>query len=294
MKGIDVKLLRAFVVLAEKGSYHQAADALYLTQPALSKQIKALESLVGNPLFHRGRHGAQLTETGNKLLDRAHQLLHSHADFIHYAKSINKEAENTLTLGVGISSFQCVPRWINAFRQKHPDCHVTLRHLPSSTQINMLHEGQLDAGFLRLPVPDTLAFTLIDEEQLILALPDDRSQDDLQRLLSSSPLLQIHPDASPCLAQQTRDVLQNIYPEASPISAADDIPSLLALIAGGNGVAILPASVRHFLPAGVTTRSLPGTQTNWQIGTAWNPRRDNTFRDAFLQIVALNPYDKGV
>ena len=89
MKGIDVKLLRAFVVLAEKGSYHQAADALYLTQPALSKQIKALESLVGNPLFHRGRHGAQLTETGNKLLDRAHQLLHSHADFIHYAKSIN-------------------------------------------------------------------------------------------------------------------------------------------------------------------------------------------------------------
>lgn len=67
MKGIDIKLLRAFVTLAEQGSYHRASRLLFLTQPALSKQIKMLETLIGGPLFTRGRYGAILTEHGCQL-----------------------------------------------------------------------------------------------------------------------------------------------------------------------------------------------------------------------------------
>ncbi len=170
MKGIDVKLLRAFVVLAEKGSYHKAAEVLYLTQPALSKQIKTLELIVGETLFQRDRHGARITEVGEKLLSRTHELLNLHTDFINFAKNINNQTENKLTVGIGISSFHNVPEWIRLFQQKFPDCHVTVNHLPSSVQISMLLEGKLEAGFLRLPVPATLAAKTLTEERLILAV----------------------------------------------------------------------------------------------------------------------------
>ena len=66
MSGIDIRLLRAFVTLAEKGNYNKAAEALFLTQPALSKQIMMLEQKTGGQLFLRGRHGAVLTMVGRQ------------------------------------------------------------------------------------------------------------------------------------------------------------------------------------------------------------------------------------
>ena len=61
---MDLRLLRAFVTLAGCGHYHEAASALCITQPALTKQIKLLENRLGLMLFVRGRHGAQLTAEG--------------------------------------------------------------------------------------------------------------------------------------------------------------------------------------------------------------------------------------
>lgn len=290
MKGIDVKLLRAFVILAEKGSYHKAAEALYLTQPALSKQIQTLESIIGEMLFQRDRHGAKITEVGKKLLSKAHELLILHADFIDFAKNINNDKENTLRLGIGISSFQSVPVWIKLFKNKFPHCHLTVNHLASSVQISMLQEGRLHVGFLRLPAPETLVTKMLNEERLILAFHTDEvlAENDIQGLLLSHPVLEINPDISPCLAQQTRVFLQDNHLIANLIAAADDIPALLALIAGGNGVAFLPASVKSFLPKGVTTIDLRGAQKHWDIGMVWNPHITNRLRDEFLDIVTQN------
>lgn len=109
MKGIDIKLLRAFVTLANKGRYSDAAKALFITQPALSKQIQMLETLTGGPLFLRGRHGATLTVFGTQLLPRANTLLQAHADFLSYAKEITIKNNEKLLMGFGISSFHKVP-----------------------------------------------------------------------------------------------------------------------------------------------------------------------------------------
>lgn len=65
-----MKLLRAFVTLAIKGSYSNAAKELFLTQPALSKQIQMLEHLTGGELFLRGRHGASLTVFGQQIFQK--------------------------------------------------------------------------------------------------------------------------------------------------------------------------------------------------------------------------------
>lgn len=81
-----MKLLRAFVTLARLGSYHDAAEALYMTQPALTKKIQSLERMTGITLFQRGRQGAKLTEPGKQLLARAQKLLKHYDEFSEYTR----------------------------------------------------------------------------------------------------------------------------------------------------------------------------------------------------------------
>ncbi|WP_081298514.1 LysR family transcriptional regulator [Gilliamella sp. wkB108] len=287
MKGIDIKLLHAFVKLAEKGNYSHAAKSLFLTQPALSKQIKALEKLTNGQLFFRGRHGATLTSFGEQLYPKANEILQSHVEFLNYAKQLNNPNHEKLFIGFGISSFQNVPHWINQFRQQYPECDVEINQLPSSVQMEMLQEGGLHAGFVRMPITKNLASQVIHEEILALAVPTicDIEPTDIQRILSAYPLLQLDPLTNPCLAAETTLFLQNNLLNANQVSITGDMTTLLALVAGGNGIALLPKSVQHFLPDGVKLLIPPNNQIRWEIGVSWNPELKNCFRDDFLKIV---------
>ncbi|APR33843.1 LysR family transcriptional regulator [Citrobacter freundii] len=287
MKGIDIKLLRAFVTLAMKGSYSNAAKALFLTQPALSKQIQTLEHLTGGDLFLRGRHGASLTVFGQQLFSKANELLQSHIEFLNYARDINSKNREKLFMGFGISTFQQVPKWIKQFHQQVPECEIVINHLPSSVQMKMLLEGRLHIGFVRMPVSKGLASYILYEETLALAMPknSDLNKMNIQAALSAYPLLQLDPSTNPCLAEQTAHYLQSNQLKAVPVSATDDMTSLLALIAGGNGVAFLPASVRTFLPANVNLLMPVERQIRWDIGVVWNPKIKSHRRDEFLRLV---------
>ncbi|HGY3715131.1 LysR family transcriptional regulator [Citrobacter sp. Res13-Sevr-PEB04-36] len=293
MKGIDVKLLRAFVTLAKKGSYSSAAKALFLTQPALSKQIQMLEQLTGGELFLRGRHGASLTIFGQQLFSKANELLQSHVDFLTYAKEINTKNREKLFMGFGISSFHQVPRWINQFHQQFPECEVIISHLPSSVQMKMLLEGSLHIGFVRMPVSKGLSSHIIFEETLALAVPANSNIEfmNIRSAISAYSLLQLDPSTSPCLAEQTAVFLQHNQLSANPVTVTEDITTILALVAGGNGVAFVPESVRHFLPAEVRLLMSVERQNRWNIGVVWNAKITSSRRDDFLRLVMARNTD---
>lgn len=290
MAGIDIRLLRAFITLADKGNYQKAAEVLFLTQPALSKQINVLEQITGGLLFQRGRHGASLTSAGQLLYAKAQDLLISHSEFVSFAQEIHKTNAGKLKLGFGISSFHSVPVWLNIFRKLYPESEVNISQIPSSVQVSLLQEGKLHAGFLRLPVPASLAYKVLSEDKLILVVPTgvNCDPDNIQQMLLTYPLLQIDPSVSPCLAQQTARFLHANHLFAEPVSATEDISSLLALIAGENGIALLPASSSNILPAGVKLVSPRASQTCWRIGVAWNSKITHSRRDDFLQIIHDN------
>ena len=85
---MDIKLLRAFVTLAQQGSYRAAAEVLCLTQPALTKQIQTLEHLAGITLFQRSRQGTKLTAAGQQLHSRAGELLKQYDEFREYVHKV--------------------------------------------------------------------------------------------------------------------------------------------------------------------------------------------------------------
>lgn len=288
---IEIRLLRAFVTLAEVESYRLAAEILFVTQPALTKQIQTLEKIIDRKLFIRDRSGAKLTQIGKALYPEAQKLLQHHQDFSLLAHNIKKMTNESLSIGFGISGFQHVPKWIRAFSDKHPECQVMTKQLPSSEQINLLMQGELDIGFVRLPVPDSLQATRLFKEYIVLAMPAEVNVNPakIDKVLTTYPLLHINPTLAPCLAQQTSLLLSRINVRANQGAAANDLPSLLALIAGNNGVAFVPASVRHFLPKGVELMMPELDQPGWDIAVAWNAKVENNKRDLFLAMVKSPP-----
>lgn len=109
--------------------------------------------------------------------------------------------------------------------------------------------------------------------------------DQIKDLLTRHPLLHLDPTLSPCLTEQTRLLLEsvNIVPIQGPTT--NDLPSLLALIAGKNGIAFVPTSVCHFLPKDVKLIRLELEQSGWDISIAWNTKFENNNRDLFLKMV---------
>jgi DNA-binding transcriptional LysR family regulator len=284
---MDIKLLRAFITLADEGSYHAASEILYLTQPTLTKQIQTLEHLLGVSLFLRGRHGAKLTTIGQQLYPKAGDLLKQYDAFLKEALNIQKENVSKLAIGFGISSFQIAPACVNTLREQSPNISVSLNKIPSSVQVRMLLDGQLQAGFIRLPVTQPLKAKILMEEKLALAIPASVQVEgsNIQPLLEMYQLLQVNPQNEPCMAEQVDFFLKENNLITNSALTTDDIHSLLALIAGGNGVALLPQSVSNFLPVGVRLVQLEGKHSGYQIGVVWNPKIQSALRDEFLQIV---------
>lgn len=151
----------------------------------------------------------------------------------------------------------------------------------------MLLDGRLQAGFIRLPAPEPLKVEVLMEERLVLVTPFDLRADPLniRSVLGSHQLLQITPHRGHGLVVQTASFLRENKLSARVVSAADDIQTLLALVAAGNGVALLPAGVSHILPAGLKLAQPEGEYTSWQVGIAWNPEAQDLLRDNFVKVV---------
>src|SRR5437879_5205710 len=118
--------LTAFVAVADQRGYGNAARELHITQPALTKQIQALERELGGRLFTRGRHGATLTEFGALLLPQVRDLVGAAEEFLRRARRLAGGEAGTLTLGFGLSTIDIAPQAVAAFRRTYPGVEVSL------------------------------------------------------------------------------------------------------------------------------------------------------------------------
>src|SRR5471030_960911 len=281
---MNVKLLRAFVTLAEKGNYAQAALALSMTQPALTKQINLLESLINISLFTRGRHGSQLTMEGQQLLPEAIKVLRQTDSFLQHAQQVAKGGEGRIALGFGLSSFYYAPKCIARFRSLYPAIDVSLEDIPSAKQYELLESGELQVGFVRVPAKPPLQHHTLFEDRLVMVVPENNGLT-VENWLKRLPLLRLHTERGRGLNTQTDIFLQSSQFFPSSIQKAGDIQTLLALVSAGIGVAILPQSILHIAPATVHRLPLTGDSVSWNVGIAWNAYIPDKVRDNFIDMV---------
>lgn len=285
---MDLGLLRAFLAVAGHRNYGQAARALALTQPTLTKQIQTLERRLGGRLFDRGRHGATLTELGTALLPEAQDLV-ERADALE-RRMVRLAAGHTgrLTVGFGLSSLQLAPRAVAAFRRLHPGVDVTLDDLPSQGQLDRLDRGELDVGFVRLPVEPHWGQIVLHADRLAVACtgpppPDDPN--DLAGWMAGRDLVRLVRSRGPGLFQQIERLHAALGLEASTVQETRDLQTVLALVAAGAGVAFVPASAAGIAPPPVTLAPIGHPAARWEVGAVWHPGRLRPLTSHFLDVV---------
>ena len=191
-----------------------------------------------------------------------------------------------LAIGFGLSSFHLAPQLVAAFRQRFPEVAVGLEDLPSERQYQLLLQGELQVGFVRLPVSTPLRATALLSDRLVLAAPTALAlkAETIIGQFNTLPLLQLTPKRGRGLSEQSLRFIAAHQLTPNVVQQAGDIQTLLALVAAGIGVALLPRSVSHIIPVGIDILPLSGEQTEWQVGIAWNPQQADVLRDNFIQV----------
>jgi DNA-binding transcriptional LysR family regulator len=166
---MDMHGLQAFVEVARQGSFSGAAESLFVTQPAISKRVKALEDELGTLLFDRIGRKTTLTEAGRALLPRASQLLDEAEDMRRFASSLSEAVTGSLVMGTSHHiGLHRLPPVLKAFRAAYPSVSLDIRFMDSEQACHAVESGDLELAIVTLPsaVPDNLHVETIWTDRL--------------------------------------------------------------------------------------------------------------------------------
>ncbi|MEU5102387.1 MULTISPECIES: LysR family transcriptional regulator [unclassified Streptomyces] len=277
---IDTRLLRYFVAVAEEGNLTRAARRLFVSQPALTKQIKQLEDQLGAALFTRSRSGMALTEPGRALAERAPALLAEWDGILRETKAAAGRAARVLRVGfVASGANEATQLIVAGFSRRRPGWRAQLRQASWANPSAGLADGEADVALVRLPFPgqDALRTALLFTEPRCVALAAAHplaARDVIPfRALWDEPFV-----AAPAESGPWRDYwLAADERENHPvrIGAVTDQPDdWLSAIANGYGIALAPESAtRFYARPGVVYRPVTGVSPS-QVAVAWAPADD--------------------
>lgn len=190
-------LLESFLVVAETGSLNKAAEALHLTQPAITRQIKALEAQLGAVLLTRTTHGTELTPAGRAVLPHARQALAAVAACRHAAVEATGGDPLRIRIAAGMMiTLYTLPPVINAFRAKYPQVGVDLHPGHHRDVLERLIAYEADVALIASTVtsPEVKATKLFSDPLLLVSLPEAEPPSRLADL-QGKPLLVLQPQA---------------------------------------------------------------------------------------------------
>src|SRR2546423_558558 len=171
---LNLDELRSFLTLASELHFRKAAERLFVSQPALSKQIQKLEEKTGGALFERTRRKVVLREAGRVLIPLAERLLRDSQAALDRVRQATEGRAGTLRIGFGIASASdLLPQTILRFRKTYPGIEIQMRDMSTPAQTRALLEEQIDIGIIRLPVarPELSSLPLIRERLVVAVSP---------------------------------------------------------------------------------------------------------------------------
>lgn len=246
---MNLKQLTYFIAVAEELHFGRAAERLGMAQPPLSRQIKQIEDELGAVLFNRGRRAVSLTQAGERLLQRGSALVRDFEDIKLEVRRLGEGAEGRLRIGfVGSSTFGILPTIIKSFRANRPDVTLTLTPMNNAQLYRRLISREIDVAFARPALGDAEFRTVeLGAEPLIAAAPDTvatRRPGWIELDELKEPSFILYPEfPRPSYADL---VLESCAAHGLRVEKklfTMDLQTALSLVAIGEGVCIVPASV---------------------------------------------------
>lgn len=288
---MEQRHLRQFVAVAEELHFTRAAKRLCVAQPALSGQIRRLERELGVELFRRTRRRVELTEAGRVFLEEARRSLAQLEWAVEAARRAGRGEVGRLALGfVGPATYSVLPPLLSAFHRRYPDVELDVTEMNSGLQLPALTAGRLQLGFLRPPAhADGLRLETVLREGVGVALPRGHRLAAASRVpasdLAGERLLLFRRDLEPTLFDAYAQYFAEV--EATPriVQLANPLHLILALVAAGLGIALVPAAIRNLRYPDIVYRPLTPQPPRVALAAAWRPDDPSPVLAAFLAVM---------
>ena len=297
---MELRHLRYFVAVAEELNFSRAAGRMYLSQPALSQQIRKLERELGVALFHRTKNHVALTEAGRVMLEGARRVLVLVEQTAREAREVGGAEGRHLKVGFPeYANHTPVADALQTFRRRYPyvdlEEHETFTLQETLQQIDKLHKGTLDIGFMLRPEEDgLLEIEHVLEIELVAALPEghplaEKDEVNLRELSEERLILfsrRFHPRSYDYVVGCCREagfepkVVQRKEPQLY------SGPTTYRMVASGIGVGIVARPVvSGYRQYDVIFKPLRDPSPSLELVAAWRRDDPSSNLQAFLEVV---------
>jgi len=281
---VDIQHLRAFYEVARWRSFSKAAKELFLSQPAVSRQISSLEAEIGLPLFVRMSNHVSLTEPGRKLLTYAEEIIRTLEQANRTIQDLRDLRQGTVTVAAdSYLSNYFLPRFAREFHRRYPSLQLQIRYHPYGDLYNLLAGGEIDLAFFCGVEPsENLPLTLepLYQERLFLvtsAKPTSKFTSkttdisDVMSLFNKHKITDINgfpnitriaevideyapflfPPSNYSFPRYKEFLPEELSPADAPVNV-DSLEAIKTLLLNGFGISILPESlIKQELEQGV-------------------------------------------
>lgn len=254
---MNIQKYMAFVKTVEYGSFTKAAEVLNYSQSGISRMINDLEKEWKVTLLERGRAGVRLTSEGLKLLPFAKNVCNEYQRLQTQVDELNGLQSGLIRIGTFSSvTTHWLPNIIKAFQKDYPNIDYEFL-LGDYTEIeSWILEGRVDCGFLRLPVYPEFETIFLEQDKLLVVLPEDHPLADCERFpvkaLCHYPFMLVEKGAKAEISEIFEKC--NIEPKVQ-FTTWDDY-AIMSMVEGGLGISILPELILQRIPYRIITKEL--------------------------------------
>ncbi|HED4010094.1 TPA: LysR family transcriptional regulator [Klebsiella variicola subsp. variicola] len=256
LHSLDIRLLRAFAVVAEENNISRAAQRLFISQPPLTRHIRHLEAQLGVTLFQRHSKGLILTDAGREVLEMIRPLLVLQERTLAALSQLSAHSPQPLRLGLTTAFEQGIFAAVESALSDHTrTLHITRHASPALAQ--QVRKGKLDAALVALPLntEGLHLHPLPYQEPLIAAFPASWPEAATPaltlRALNHRPLFWFKRERNPDFFDYTRRIFDRAGYSPAYVEEPAEHDVLLARIARGEGMILLPASFSAIQRQGV-------------------------------------------
>lgn len=246
---MDINALKTFIAVAEKGSFSLAADKLFLTQPAVSKRIAALEKEFKARLFDRIGKLTLLTEAGENLLINSRRILaeveESHRVIINLSKHIGGKLRLGISHHIGLHR---LPPVLREYTKLYPQVQLDIRFLDSEEGCQAIEQGKIEIALVTLPsTPEKmLSVKTIWDDPLSVLVNESHPLNEIEN--PSLLMLAQYPAILPARTTFTRGIIEKAFhrrgTELNVVFETNYLETIRMMVNIGLGWSILPVSMQ--------------------------------------------------